>query len=175
MSLQARMSQGDDRLYNVNRDVAHNFEFVIMEVAKCMEEGKWPVLTKLAKENGVSDTDLGKCCEALIKFMGVQTENPEESMAACLARCGFLELPEIARVVVMAYLGNITLGIHHAGVRDATLGGVGPAATYKKLRWAGRKCALLMTMPRWKRRLYRLKERMRRAWRAFWEKSKYDC
>lgn len=174
MSLNARMTATDPRLYNVNRDVAHNFDFVIQEVAKCAEDRRWPALTKIAQAAGVSDTDVGAVCQAVIKFMGVQADNPKESMGACLARCGFLDLPEAARVVVMAYLGNVTLGIHFAGVREATLNGQGPALTYKKLRWEGRKFALLMTMPRWKRRLYRIRERLRRGWRALTEKSVYD-
>lgn len=174
-SLNARMSQSDPRLYNVNRDVAHNFDFVIQEVAKCMEEQRWRTLTTLAKTHQISDFELGRTCEALIKFIGVQVDNPKESMAACLARCGFLDLPEMARVIVMAYLGNVTLGIHHSGVREVTLDGVGPALTYRKLRWHGRKLVLLMTMPRWRRRLYRMKERLRRAWRALTEKSVYDA
>lgn len=174
MSLNARMSQSDPRLYNVNRDVAHNFDFVIQEVAKALETGRWEALTKLAEERSVTDEALGRCCEALIKFMGVQADNPKESMAACLARCGFLDLPETARVIVMAYLGQVTLGIHWAGVREATMNGTGPALTYRKLRKEGRKLTLLMKMPRWKRWLYRLKERVRRGWRAFTEKSVYD-
>lgn len=173
-SLQARMEKNDPRLYNPNRDVAHNFDYVIQEVATAIEEGRLASLRKLAAEKGVTDVDLGRCCEALIKFMGVQTENPRESMAACLARCGFLDLPEYARVVVMAYLGTVTLGIHHHGVREATMGGVGPAASYKRLRWYGRKLVLLMTMTRFRRRLYRLRERLRRAWRALTEKNVYD-
>lgn len=174
MSLNARMTASDPRLYNVNRDVAHNFDFVIQEVAKSVETGRWEPLTRLAKAHKVSDNDLGKCCAALCKFVYVQAENPKESMAACLARCGWQELPEIARVVVMAYLGIITLGIHHRGVREATMNGVGPADTYKKLRWHGKKMVLLMSMPRWRRRLYTLRERVRRAWRAFWGKTDYD-
>ncbi len=173
-SLQARMSQGDARLYNPDRDVAHNFDFVIQEVAKAVEEGRWEPLTKLARNHSVPDEELGRTCQALIKFIGVQADNPRESMACCLARCGFLDLHPTARVVVMAYLGQITLGMHWAGVREATLGGVGPALTYKKLRWEGRRFSLIMKMPRWKRRLYRLRDRLRRAWRAFTEATVYD-
>ncbi len=174
MSLNARMTQGDPRLYNVNRDVAHNFEYVIQEVSSCVEKGKWGALTNLAKDNKVTDEQLGQCCAALCRFIAVQADNPKESMAACLARCGFLDLPEIARVVIAAYLGNIMLGMHFAGVRETTISGVGPTLTYKKLRWHGQKLVLLMKMPWWRRRLYQLRSRLRRAWRAFTEKSVYD-
>jgi hypothetical protein len=173
-SLQARMTQGDSRLYNVNRDVAHNFDYVIMEVSKCVETGRWDALVALAKEKKISDEELGKVCQALCRFVVVQTDNPKESMASCLARCGFLGLNATARIIVMAYLGIVTLGMHHAGVREATLNKEGPALTYKQLRWHGAKLVLLMKMSKLRRRFYCLKQRIRRAWRTFWEKSEYD-
>lgn len=173
-SVQARLSPNDPRLYNVNRDVAHNFAFVVGEVARCLEEGRWPALTRLAAARGVSDEDLGRACAALARFVAVQADDPAESMAACLARCGFLELPETAQVVVMAYLGTVTLGIHHRGVREATLGGRGPADDYRALAEHGRRCAGLMRLPRWRRRWLRFVGRLRRAWRAFRDVTPYD-
>lgn len=175
MSLQARMSEGDNRVVNPNRDVAHNFEYMMLEVARRVEEGTWDYLTLLGKREGVTDEDAGLAVAAVCKFVTVQMEHKHESMAQCLARCGFLDLKPAARCVVMAHLGTIILGTHWAGVREATLGGVGPALTYKRLRWHGRRCHLLMTMPRWKRRLYLLKTRLRRAWREFTRKSAYDA
>jgi len=166
-SLQARMSQNDPRLYNVNRDVAHNFGFVITEMFKAVLEERWPALTNLAKEKGVTKEQLGEGCNALVKFVGVQADDPNESMAACLARCGWLDFPEHVRVILMAYLGLVTLGIHFHGVREATLGGQGPAATYKQLSWHGRRMVLLMRMGWFRRRLYRLRARLRKAWRSF--------
>lgn len=174
MSLQARMSQGDDRLYNVNRDVAHNFGFVMLEVAKAIEEERLSSLAKIAKDYNVDDETIGKCMQSLLKFVAVQAEDPKESMACCLARCGFLDLPEMARVVVMAYLGVVTLGIHHRGVREATMGGHGPADTYKKLVGHGRKLSLLMKISKFRRRMYRWKEKIRHAWRTLMSRTDYE-
>lgn len=174
MGMQARMSQADERLYSPNRDVAHNFEYVIQEVAKKVEEGRWDYLADLAKREGVTDDDLGAVCAALCKFVTVQLDYKRESMAQCLARCGFLELKPAARAAVMATLGTVILGMHWAGVRESTLGGKGPALTYKQLRWHGRKLVLLMKMPRWRRRLYTLWGRVRRAWRVLTERTAYD-
>ena len=160
MSLQARMSQDDPRLYNPNRDVAHNFDQVIMEVAKRCESGTWDALTALAKEKGLSDEDLGKACQALCRFAAKEPEKGK-SMPQCLAECGFLELPATARIIVAAYMGTV-----FPGIREATIQGQGPAQTYKKLRWHGMMCAKLMTMPAWKRKLYVLWGRIKRAWRV---------
>ena len=40
MSLQAQLSKNDPRLYNPNRDVAHNFATVVTEVADRLEHGE---------------------------------------------------------------------------------------------------------------------------------------
>ncbi len=174
MTLNARMSQGDPRLYTPNRDVAHNFDQVIMEVAKRCEEGTWDALVSLAREKKVSDEELGLACQAICKFVARQPVKGE-SMAACLASSGFLELSPAARVIVSAYIGTVILGMHWAGVREATLGGAGPAMTYQKLRWHGMVCAKLMTMRPWKRRLYSLWKRVRLAYRAFTQGDKYGA
>lgn len=168
MSLNARFSPYDPRLYNVNRDVAHNFREVMAEVVRRCEEGTWDVLRRLAQEKGITDRELGRACHSLCRFLATQLDEPGESLGAGLARCGFLDCAPEARVIVMAYLGTVTLGIHWAGVREATLDGQGPALTYRQLRWHGRRCSLLMGMPRWRRTLYRWWRRLRRTWKAFW-------
>jgi hypothetical protein len=174
MGLNARMSPSDQRLYNPNRDVAHNFNQVIMEVAERCEKGTWDALVKLAEEKGISDEVLGKACQSLCKFVATQADEPKESMPAGLARCGFLDLPPAARIIVSAYIGTVILGMSWAGVREATLGGVGPTVTYQNLRWHGMRCARLMTMPRWKRSLYCLWGRVKRAWRVLTRKDLYE-
>lgn len=173
--MQARMSKDDPRLYNVNRDIAHNFEFVIMEVGKAIESRRFSPLTRLAKEHNVTDQELGKTCQALCLFMATQADVPKESMPQCLERSGFLSVNPIAQVIVIAYIGQIILGCQWVGVREATLGGSGPAASMKKLRWYGKKMGLIMAMPLWKRKLYNLRKRFYRAWYAFSEKTIYDA
>ena len=162
MSIQARMSEGDPRLYNVGRDVAHNFAHVMTTVAERLETGQWDAVQELARVHGVTEDELGKACEALCNFVAKNIEH-RESMSAGLARFGFLDLHPMARVIVMAWLGNVTLGMHWAGVREATLGGTGPAMTYQDLADRGAECAKLLTMGRWRRRWHKLKHRVRRV------------
>lgn len=174
MGLQARMTAGDPRLYNANRDVAHNFNYVVMEVARRIEAGTWDELTKLAKAHNVSDEELGRACQCVAKFALSQLDVPKESMSSCMARCGFLDLHPTARIVVTAYIGTIVLGMNWAGVHEATLEGEGPLMGYKRLRWHGMRCVKLMSLPWWRRRLYNLTRRVRMAWRAFCGKRVYE-
>lgn len=167
--LQARMTEGDPRLYNVNRDLAHNFDQVILATASRIEAATWKDLHDIARASGVSDEDLGKACQCLCRFILAQSDDKKESMAGCLARCGFLDLHPAARVVVTSYLGTVVLGMHWAGVHEATMGGIGPVLTYQDLRWYGVRCVKLMQMPPWRRTLYKLRARWRRAWRNFWK------
>jgi hypothetical protein len=174
LSIQARLSQDDKRFYSVNRDLAHNFGEIMMEVAKRCEEERWDVLTKLLKEKGVGQEDVGKAIQALCRFVATQTDIKRESMPSCMARCGFLDLPGPAKVVVMAYLGTVVLGVHWAGVHEATIGGEGPAMSYSNLRWHGMICSKLMGMPWWRRRLYLLQRRFKKAWRTLWASDPYE-
>lgn len=153
--MQARLTQNDTRLYTPDRDLAHCFGPFIERVAQRIEDGRWPALTRLANLEGIDEETLGKACQCLCHFIVTQVDTASETMAQGMDRCGWLDLPETARVIVMAHLGAITLGAHWAGVREATMGGQGPALTYKALADVGHRCAELMKKPRWKRRLER--------------------
>lgn len=151
MSMQARASEWDHRLYNINRDVAHNFGDVMREVAARLEDGRWPVLNEIMAHYKVSQEDLGKACEAYCIFVMSAADDRKERMGACLTRSGWYDVPEHAQVALMAILGTVLSGYFWSGAREATLGGVGPCLTYTDLRERGRQCATLMQIPRWKR------------------------
>lgn len=157
---QARASQWDHRLYNVNRDVAHNFSFVVAEVARRLEnDDLWPELRAILKAQGVTQQHLGKACEGFMLFVASAVDNPKETMGACLRRSGYLDAPEAAQIAYMAMLGSVMSGLYWVGCREATVGGIGPCSTNQELREAGRQAARLMTMPRWKRRLAKIYHR----------------
>lgn len=168
MSLQAKMAQPHDpRLYSPNRDTAHNFDYVIQEVASRVEARAWDALTEYAKASDVSDLDLGLGCQCLCRYVMGSVDDPKESMSQSLTRSGFLDLKPAVRVILMAYLGTVTLGIHWVGVREATLDGTGPVLSYVNLRSVGRRQVALMRMSRRARWWHRLRLRLRRSWRAF--------
>ncbi len=165
--LQARMSENDPRLYNVYRDVAHCFGDVAREVAGRLEDGRWPVVKEICDKYGVTEDQLGLACEAFCKFVASSVEIPKERMNDALTRSGWYAVPDVAQVAYMAYLGTVVSGYFFAGVREATLGGVGPAQNYQDLREVGSRASKLMTAPRWRRKLDRLWERLRLTWATF--------
>ena len=164
MTLQARMSEGDPRLYNPNRDVAHNFADVVREVAARLEDGKWPAVAAMLARDGVSEEQLGQACAAFCTFVASSAEIPKERMGDALTRSGWFAVPEPAQIAYMAYLGTVMSGYFFAGVREATLQGVGPAQTCQDLRAVGARASKIMTTARWRRPLIALAGRLRLAW-----------
>lgn len=165
-SLQARLSQNDPRLYNANRDLAHNFQMIAKLVAGRLEDRVWPELTTLLDKHGVTDDELGAACQAYCLFVGSQADDPHETMLAGLDRSGWLRVRPEAQVAVLAVLGTVVLGIQYAGVREATLGGEGPAATLHEVIAWGERSSKLLALPRWRRRWAIWTNRLRSAWRV---------
>ena len=165
-SIQARFSEADPRLYNVNRDVAHNFKQVANMVAGRLEDRLWPALAGVLDREHITDDDLGIACQAFCLFVATSAENPDEDMSQAMWRSGWFDVKPVAQVAVMAILGTVLLGYHFAGVREATLAGQGPAMELKDLAARGEECARLLSLPRWKRSLYLWKTRFGAAWNA---------
>jgi hypothetical protein len=165
MTLQARMSQDDPRFYNPNRDVAHCFAEVARETAARLEDERWEVIHKLGEQHQITQEDLGLACKAFCEFVTADFRKGE-SMLACLERVGWFEVKPEAQLFYLGVLGTVVAGVFFAGVREATLGGVGPLLSCQDLRQRGAECARAMTMPRWRRRLAGVRRRLRGAWAA---------
>lgn len=160
MSLQARASQWDHRLYNVNRDVAHCFGDVCREAAARLEDQDWPFLKDVCARYEITQDQLGEACRAFLEFVATATEHREERRPAlALARVGWLDLPDAAQFAFLAILGTVMMGYFWTGVHEATLGGEGPCRTLGDLRDAGRLTAEALMLPRWRRRLVRWRQR----------------
>lgn len=166
MSLQARLSKDDPRLYSANRDVAHNFKAVVEKMAERLEAGQWEALTRYLADHGVTSDQVGDGMVAFITFVASATQDPKESMAQALERCGWFALPAPVRVSLMATLGTVMTGVYYHGAKEATLGGEGPCADVQALVETGARCSRLMTWPRWMRPLVRLGLRLKEAFYA---------
>lgn len=163
MSLQARTSEWDHRLYSVNRDVAHNFAYVVQELATRLTDDRWKEIGNYLRESGVTEAELGTACKAFIEFVASAASSPKESMEQALTRVGWFKLPAAAQVAYMAYLGTILSGIYFHGAREATTQGKGPCAEIPELISSGVLCEQLMTMSKWRRGLYRFVQRVKGA------------
>lgn len=166
MTLQARMSADDPRLYNPARDVAHCFGGTVEELLKRVQNIKWPALRDYLKAQGVPDAELGKAVAALSTFVATATLDPKEKMNGTLQRCGWYDVSDPAMIATTSLLGTILMGYFWTGAKEATVGGIGPCLENTDLQRAGAECYHLMTLPRWKRPWYRLAERVRRLWLA---------
>jgi hypothetical protein len=163
MSIQARLSKEDPRLYNPNRDVAHNFRQVIERVAGRLEDKLWPDLTAILKREKVSMNDLGDACAALCKFIVPDSDEMKLSMQECLDRSGWFRTPGGAQVAVMAILGTVLLGYHFAGVREATIQGEGPVLSLQGLAERGEEAARYVALSPWRRTIDRVSRRFCKA------------
>jgi hypothetical protein len=155
MPMQARLSENDPRFYNTSRDVAHCFAAIAEEVAGRLEDGRWPVLQKYLDDHGITDEQLGEACAAFCQFVVSTCDNPEEGMGDLLHRVGWHSVPEPAQVAVCSILGTVMMGCFFRGARDVTIGFEGPCADLRNLAEAGREAHEWLTMPRWKRWVYR--------------------
>jgi hypothetical protein len=162
MGLQARLSKDDTRLYDANRDIAHNFPLVLQDVIMRLEKEVWPSANAVLKAIKCPEAELGKAANAFATFVVTSVDSPKETMLDALQRSGWFAVHPAAQVVVMAYLGQVMTGMFFHGAREATIGGVGPLSSVEQLVAAGRYISRLMAYPRWLRplifRWLRLKE-----------------
>lgn len=139
--LQARFNQGDPRLYSVNRDVAHNFQYVAMEVARRLRDDRWPAVEKLCAAHRITKVELGEACAAFCRFVAGVLEVPKESMEEGVKRSGLLDVREEAQVAFMSCLGQVMAGVYWVGLREATAGGSNPPLDSESLVRLGAECA----------------------------------
>jgi hypothetical protein len=123
VSLQVRLSQSDTRLYDPNRDIAHNFKFVVTKVAGFLEDRHWPELHKILDMHNVTMEQLGEACRAYMIFVATTAEHPGETIQQGLERSGWLHVPESAKIAHQAYIGLVMTGMWYYAARAASLGG----------------------------------------------------
>jgi hypothetical protein len=171
MGLQARMSEGDPRLYNVYRDVAHNFGDVMREVAARLEDGKWEAVKQYLDKEGVTMEQLGEACKAACIFVQTATQQKDEKMGPALVRSGWWNVPEPANVALCAIVGTVMFGYFWAGAREATIKGAGPCDNYQDLRARGEECARIMMLPWYKKKWLRWRAWFSGVWAAITQKQ----
>jgi len=166
MSLQARMTSNDARLYSPARDVAHNFQEVMNLVAARLEDHVWPELDGLLLREGITIDDLGDACGKYCTYLASAVQTPNLSMIKSLNNSEFLECKPAAQVAVMAMIGTCYAGIQHAGIREASVGGDGPMHTVKELLVHAERFRAQVGKSRWRRKLDRLQLQCKAVWEA---------
>jgi hypothetical protein len=162
VALQARMSEGDRRLYNPGRDVAHNFKEVMTIVAERLETQAWPELAEVLKREDITMDDLGEACGCYCTYIAsaIDEEKRGFSMIESLKASGFLDCKPAAQVAVMAMVGTAYAGIQFGGIREATIGGEGPLETIGEIKQHADRMSAYMGTPRWRRKLADLKRKI---------------
>ena len=159
MTMQARFSENDPRLYSPSRDIAYNFPKVAKVVAQRLENREhWPAFTAYLKAFDVqTDPDLGDACKSMIEFI-LKPEEGEE-MHETLDRVGWHDLTPESQFAISAQIGAVMMGMYWAGVREATLDGKGPFDLLDEndLQQHGERAAFLLTAPRYLRWLWRMR------------------
>jgi hypothetical protein len=141
MSLQARMTQGDPRLYDPSRDVAHNFIDVVKTTAHQLEHiaTAWPEMAQVLSRESVNEHDLGEACGALCTYL-IETADKTKrnvSVEQAFTNAGFFNLKPAAQIAVMAMVGLIYSGMFYRGARQATMIDSGPLLEVPELVAAG--------------------------------------
>jgi hypothetical protein len=164
MSLQARLLNYTP-LYNPNRDVAHNFNFVARTVAASLEDGTWPELAELLKSHNITMEQLGEACAAYCRYLSMAVTEPLLPVHRALEHSGFLACPPMAQVALMATIGQVFTGIQHVGVREATISGDGPVMNMGELVAEGQRVLKFLRRPKWQRSLLMVVRYLVRLWK----------
>jgi hypothetical protein len=170
MTMQARMSADDRRLYNPSRDVAHNFKDVMELVAGRLEDKAWPELDALLARESITLDDLGEACGAYCRYLASAVDEPTLPMHQSLDKSGFFNCKPAAQIAVMAMIGSCYAGIQFAGIREATIGGEGPLQTVGELLKHAEHFQKYAGMSRLQRRWERFKQRCQKMLNAFYGK-----
>jgi hypothetical protein len=168
VALQARMSEGDRRLYNPGRDVAHNFQEVMNLVAGRLEDEKWPELKEILDREEVDMDEVGEACGAYCRYITSAADEAkrELSMIDSMRASGFLDCKPAAQVAVLAMIGTCYAGIQFGGIREATIGGEGPLESIADVGKHAERLKNYVGKPRWRRKLSDLKRRIGHAFQT---------
>ncbi len=124
--LQMLLNNGDPRLVCPKRDVAHNTEFVLKEMAGRIQSRTCPLLNILVDKHNISEDEILVGLKALIHTFAFCLHHPEMDYYQTVVESGLLNISLEAQALLMAAYGQILFGIAWQGMREATAGGNRP-------------------------------------------------
>ena len=117
--LQMRLSPGG-RWYSPSRDLAYTLEFFVKFVVQALHPSHRSELTSdLIKRYGLSDDELKRGCESLVKFCTILRSNPAIDFDVLLNESGFAGLPDGVKVAIGYSLGRALLGASYTSIQQA--------------------------------------------------------
>lgn len=119
---QFRPKNGDDRMYNPDRDLAWCYPSLIKAAIQGLDDGKIGVwYGDYLKAKGVTPDDLRQVVKTLSdSFQYFVNDESVNSPEDALRKSGFLAVNPAAQLVLMARIGQVMLGAFFSGIRDVT-------------------------------------------------------
>jgi hypothetical protein len=131
--MQMKVSSADPRIYNPDRDVAHNMRFVATKLAEWLDRDRWDAVGEYIAFKKLSRDDTARALQALLLFIATTVQDKKEDITQAMERSGWNKVPKAAQLVIMAHLGTLMTGMYFVGARQATLGGEGPCSDVREL------------------------------------------
>jgi hypothetical protein len=115
------LPRGDDRIYNVARDLAHNFPEILGRVMRSFSSRRWAELEETLYRAGVDDKELAKAFDSYVKSVLVMQQRGKEGQKweDMLKDQGFIDCDAAAQVAVFAEIGLMVCGMYFASYEDA--------------------------------------------------------
>jgi hypothetical protein len=153
MTLQAVLSREDPRLYDPNRDCAHNFPRVVRGVLQLLSEERWKYLTDELRGRGYTNDDLSQAMEKYVVMVRMSLET-EQSFPEAYKASGWAAVPEPLKVAIAATLGAQLTVMYFHGSREASLGPLGPPnREYGLIQQSLNDAQWMLGLPPWRRGL----------------------
>jgi hypothetical protein len=141
--------------YSPDRDLAHNFPALFMEMVRKYRNRSWPELEDVISACGLSDREIDEAISCYADYIGgaVSKDGKPLTMLESLTDSGFLARSPAAQVCVFAMVGLVMSSAQFTAARDATIGGEGPLLDMQKFVEESKKMSYYYSRPRWLRKV----------------------
>ena len=138
----------EGKRYNPNRDIAHNFHYLLEDAAKFAAQPLSPSLAAYAASEGVTPEHLGQAVKCLFEYVNGCLDPEHQTPQTILQASGFFALPVAAQTIVLSKLGIVIACTYFHGIRDATMVGEPPIANPRELEMKVRESLWLFEPPK---------------------------
>jgi hypothetical protein len=157
MPVQMRLSQGDDRFYSPDRDLAYCTPHLVMRAMRGLDpdnQEDW-ILDYLAEHKIDNDT-LVKGAEVLAKYLNSTMLDPQYKQPfEALTAAGYFALPQPVQTIICAKIGQVMISAFFSCIRDVTRTPENPPMDTAAIAQVAAELQARLTEPRWRRWLRR--------------------